>query len=71
MNRLEIDPFEAVMELIQEEVHVDIHGDLYGAERVAESVAYYIKELQAKVKRLENQVSDASWANDYRRGMNF
>ena len=64
--------------LIEDYVRCDIHGDLYGQERVAEHLAERFdalikenEELKAKLAKAEKQAADASWANDYRRGMSF
>ena len=70
--------FEAIKLLIEEDVRCDIYGDLYGHERVAEHLAERFdalvkenEELKAKLAKAQKQVSDASWAEDYRRGMSF
>ena len=70
--------FEAIKLLIEEDVRCDIHGDLYGHERVAEHLADRFdalvkenEELKAKLAKAQKQAADASWAEDYRRGMSF
>jgi len=70
--------YEAIKLLIEEDIHVDIHGDLYGHEGVAEHLAerfdmlqQQIDELEAKLAKCEEKCANASWAEDYRRGMSF
>lgn len=70
--------YEAIKLLIEQEVDMDFEGKHIGhegvAEHLAERIDSYVAEidlLKAKIAKLEKQVSDASWAAEYRRGMNF
>lgn len=70
--------YEAIKLLIEEEVSCDIHGDPWGHERVAEHLAAQIDALEEKIAFLEDKLAkceqqraNASWAEDYRRGMSF
>ena len=63
--------YEAIKLLIEEDVSVDIYGDLYGHERVAEHLAERFAALEKEIAELKAKLADRSWAEDYRRGMNF
>lgn len=54
-----------IMQMIEQDVKADIYGDLYGHDIVAEYVADHIAGLQARIKKLEDQLSEASWQREY------
>lgn len=54
-----------IMRMIEQDVKADIHGDLYGHDRVAEDIAAHIAGLKARIKKLEDQLSEASWQREY------
>lgn len=54
-----------IMMMIEQDVKADIHGDLYGHDLVAEYVADHIAGLKARIKKLEDQLSEASWQREY------
>jgi hypothetical protein len=70
--------YEAIKLLIEDYVSFDIHGDLWGHERAAEHLAERFAALEEKIAQLEDKLAkceehraNASWAEDYRRGMSF
>lgn len=70
--------YEAIKLLIEEEVRGDNDGNLYGHEGVAEHLAERFDAFEEKIAQLEDKLAkceehraNASWAEDYRRGMSF
>lgn len=56
---------QSIMQMIEQDVKADIYGDLYGHDTVAEYIAVHIAGLEARIKKLEDQLTYAGWQREY------
>jgi hypothetical protein len=62
---------DSITALLNDLRKTDVRENPKKAYETMVDAAGLIEQLQDKIKRLEKQRADASWAEDYRRGMSF